>query len=148
MSSALEASMKIYVILSFLFVTLVDLSVANAETACPNIIGKTEIAWEKHEGPDFDVCGAFFGKERIAGVYLGNHPRLKPEQISDGLAGTVGNHQVKWRVVYEGSGKVFAETVFVANARPGAQFAHISISAKDEDELKSRIKLFERLSFN
>ncbi len=76
--------------------TLLPLAVA-ARPPCPELPSYAEVRWERHYGPDFDVCLALSSDRTLAfTVYRGNTPPLLAVNLTRAQVGTVAGKPARW----------------------------------------------------
>ena len=120
------------------------------ESLCPALSKESQFSWKRTEGPDFDICRAISDKDgsELFGMYLGNHPSVKPAEALVAETSRIGKARVTWYITNPSSPNAIArETVVQLPSEKFPRFAHIWFSVTGAQEREQRLVQIGALNF-
>ena len=116
---------------------------------CPTLPSDAQLQWSYSQGPDFDICRAMRGTQQVFGMYMGDHPKFRPDDRQRAEKGTIGGFEVIWYNVptSDASRPISRETLLRLGLRRSSEVFHFWILAVSADELRQTFAILERIQF-
>ena len=135
-----------FIIIAAVFELASSLALGQTSQICPTLPPNSNLEWQYHEGPDFDLCYAheLGSTDTAVGIYLGYAPSFSPKKENEIGAGRIAGHEVTW---YQMKDSPLGREALVTLSSPSAEVAHIWVLASSQQELRARLSILEHIAF-
>ena len=138
------------ILLILLFLSCAGNALSHSVENCPNLPADSELIWSYTQGPDFEICRAMRGDRQVFGMYLGNHPKFRPNDRQRAEKGKIGKYEVLWynkEPSKDSTRPISKQAIFNLGQRPDAEMAHVWFNAADIEELNQTLAILQLISF-